>query len=246
MAKRKVIDPVKSKANKKLPAVKPPPQPGGTTDPKIRCRYARLVPISKIRPYPNNPNIHTAAQASVFAGILKAQGTRRPFRVSKLSGYLTAGHGQLEAYKINGWDMCPVDDQDYDDAQQEFADVVADNSLATWAQLDLDLVQKQIHDFGKDFDVNMLGVDGFSLDPQTITYPETRANNELTKDEKTTEYMAAQSRNIILVYSLPEFSRVTATLAEIMKVKSFESFSDAVSNIVEEYARGLSKKGRSK
>lgn len=214
-----------------------------TPDPKIKCSYVKMVPITQLKPHPDNPNLHTPEQLSAFAEVLRFQGTRRPFRVSKRSGYMTAGHGQLEAYKINGWNMCPVDLQDYDDDKQEYADLVADNSLAAWATLDLDAVHKQVATLGKKFDPAMLGIDGFSVQPVELSYPEQRGNNELTKDEKTTEYLASQSRNIILVYSLPDFGRVTELLKEIMQHRSFETFSDAVKTILEEYARTKIKKG---
>jgi hypothetical protein len=244
MAKKKLKEVKKSKLIKKDPATRKTPDEGRVTDPKIRCSYAALVPMSELKPYPNNPNVHQAEQIALFARILKNQGTRRPFRVSKLTGFLTAGHGQLEAYKLNGWNLCPVDYQDYDDEPQEYADVVADNSLATWAHLDLEAVQKQVESFGSKFEVEMLGVDGFSLQPEEIKFPDERGKSELTKDEKTSEYMASQSRNVVLVYSLPEFTRVTSLLGEIMKLKSFESFSDAVKSILEEYAGNLLKKSK--
>lgn len=229
-------------AKKKNPPAKKKVPAKAKADPKLKCSFTKMIPIDQIKPWPENPNRHSQEQIQRFSEILKYQGTRRPFRISKRSDLLTVGHGQLEAYKLNGWTMCPVDYQDYEDEAQEFADVVADNNLGAWAQMDLESVSAQVQKIGKDFNLNYLGIDGFTLDPNEIIFPDQRGHNELTKDERTTEYMAAQSRNIILVYSLLEFNRVTELLAEIMKAKSFETFSDAVKTILEEYASNLRKK----
>ena len=230
MAKKKAV---KKAATKTKPAL--------DYDPQIRCKFDKMVLIDAIRPHPDNPNKHTPEQIARFIEILKYTGTRRPFRISKRSNFLIAGHGQLEAYRAIGWKKCPVEYQDYEDEQQEYADIVADNSLATWAQMDLSVISSKIMGFGESFNTDFLGIDGFAFDPATFAFPEQIGQNERTKDERTDQFMASQSRNIILVYSLAEFGRVTELLQEIMKHRRFDSFSDAISAILEEYARDIRK-----
>jgi hypothetical protein len=211
------------------------------TGPLIKCLHSEMVRIEKLKPHPRDPNKHGKEQITLFAKILKYQGVRRPVRVSSLSGLLTAGHGQLMAFKENGWLSCPVEYQDYDSPEQEYADLVADNSLAAWAQVDLLSIEEATAGF-KNFDWSVLGIDGFKVEVPEITFPETRGKNELTKDEKTSEYMASQSRNIVLVYSLTEFNRITELMGRAMAAEGQESFSDTVKALLEKYARDHFKK----
>lgn len=43
--------------------------------------------------------------------------------------------------------------------------MVADNSIASWAELDLALINSEVPDLGPDFDINMLGLEDFTLEP---------------------------------------------------------------------------------
>lgn len=218
-------------------------KPEAAQAPQIRCKYSKLVPIADLKPNPLNPNTHTSEQLKRFAEILRYQGTRRPFRVSNQSGYLTVGHGQLAAYKLNGWTECPVDFQDYEDAAQEYADLVADNALATWSQLDFTVINEAMGQF-KGCNPEMFGIDGFDPNSSAVTFPDARSKNEFTKDEKTLEYMASQSRNVVLVYSLTEFTRMTELMGEVMSKEGLESFSDVVKHLLENYGKGQPKKNK--
>jgi DNA modification methylase len=63
-----------------------------------------------------------------------------------------------------GETTAPVSFQDYDSDEQEYADVIADNEIARWAELDLPSVNLDMKDLGPDFDLELLGIDGFKLD----------------------------------------------------------------------------------
>ena len=81
---------------------------------KINCAYDDLVPISKVKPHPKNPNKHSEAQLERLAQIIEYQGWRCPIKVSNLSGFVVAGHGRLLAAKKNGYTQVPIDYQDFD------------------------------------------------------------------------------------------------------------------------------------
>lgn len=132
---------------------------------KIRCAYIKLVPINELKPHPDNPNDHSLEQIERLAKIIKYQGWRRPITVSNRSGFISAGHGRLEAAKFNEWTEVPVDFQDYDSEEQEYADVTADNAIALWAELNLSKINSKIIELGPELDVDMLGLKGFTLDP---------------------------------------------------------------------------------
>lgn len=135
---------------------------------KIQCLYDNLVSLNELQAHPQNRNKHPKDQIERLAKILKYQGWRYPVKVSKLSGYVTAGHGRIEAARLNGWDTVPVNYQDYENADQEYADLQADNAIASWSELDLSGINSDIGDLGPDFDIEMLGLRGFNLDVSEI------------------------------------------------------------------------------
>jgi len=132
----------------------------------IHCDKAPvLVAISELKPHPKNRNTHPKEQIERLAQILKYQGWRYPVKVSTRSGFITAGHGRIEAAKLNGWKEVPVSYQDYESEEQEIADLVADNAIASWSDLDLSGINADIVELGPDFDIDLLGIKDFVLEP---------------------------------------------------------------------------------
>lgn len=134
--------------------------------PVVKCKHTKLMPTSELIPFPRNPNQHSEAQIARLAEIIEYQGWRRPIRVSLRSGYITAGHGALSAAKLKGWDTVPVDLQEYDNEEQEYADVVADNSLHEWNDcgISLQAVNEEVPKLGPEFDIKLLGIEEFEID----------------------------------------------------------------------------------
>ncbi len=131
----------------------------------IRCAYDKIIPIAKLKPNPKNRNKHPKEQIKRLAQILAYQGIRRPVRVSKRSGLMTVGHGMLEAAILNGWKLMPVNMQDYDNEEMELADLTADNAIGAWAELDLSGINTDFVDLGPDFDIDLLGIKDFVIEP---------------------------------------------------------------------------------
>lgn len=132
---------------------------------KIHCLYDELIDERTLKPHPKNRNMHSTPQIKRLAEILEYQGWRYPIKVSKRSGFITSGHGRLQAAIYNKWKEVPVNFQEYDSDEQEYADVQADNAIASWAELDLSGINADIGDLGPDFDLNMLGIKDFVLEP---------------------------------------------------------------------------------
>lgn len=129
----------------------------------VRCLYDKLVPIHQLKKHPRNRNSHPPEQIKELAEILKYQGWRYPIKVSKQSGFITAGHGRLLAAVLNNWTEAPVNFQDYDSFSMEYEDVQADNAVALWAQMDLDKIKQDLLEL-KDVNPQMLGIKDFKLD----------------------------------------------------------------------------------
>ena len=107
--------------------------PGGA---EIKCSFTRMVTPGDLVPNPRNPNTHPVKQIELLAKILDFQGWRLPIVVSNLSGFIVRGHARLMAAQKLGALMVPVDEQDYENEAQEWADLVADNRIAELAELD--------------------------------------------------------------------------------------------------------------
>src|SRR2546427_11417727 len=104
----------------------------------IHCAYDQLVRVADLKPHPKNPNTHSAAQVAAIAAVIEGNGWRAPITVSHRRGFITRGHGRLEAATLLGCEQVPVDFQDYESEQPELADMLADNHLAGLAAIDED------------------------------------------------------------------------------------------------------------
>lgn len=139
---------------------------------KVRCTFDKMVPLSELKGHPKNRNTHPTEQIRRLAEILEYQGFRYPIKVSLLSGFVTSGHGRIEAARLNGWTEVPVNFQEYDSEAQEYADVQADNAIASWAELDLAGINQDIGDLGPDFNIDLLGIEDFVLEPAEKLEPQ--------------------------------------------------------------------------
>lgn len=131
---------------------------------KIKCKYEKLININEIKHNPFNPNAHSTEQIKRLAEIIKYQGIRLPVIISSLSNLVVAGHGRLEAYRLLGIKEVPCDIQEFQDTDQENAFMASDNAIASWAELDLAIVNSFVPDLDPSFDVNLFGINGFTLD----------------------------------------------------------------------------------
>lgn len=132
---------------------------------KIHCKYDELVSPKKLKPHHKNRNKHPDNQVERLAKILDYQGWRYPIKVSKRSGLITSGHGRLAAAELLKLKHVPVNYQDYDSDEQEYADVQSDNAIASWAELDLSGINTDVGDLGPDFDIDLLGIKDFIIEP---------------------------------------------------------------------------------
>ena len=130
----------------------------------IKCSYSELVDVVKCIPNPKNPNKHPQEQIEKLARIIKYQGIRHPIIISKLSGFICAGHARLEALKILELTQVPVDYQDFENEAQEYAFMVSDNAIQEfYANTDLSMVDKDFIELGPDFDIDLLAIPNFNL-----------------------------------------------------------------------------------
>jgi DNA modification methylase len=131
---------------------------------KVHCKYDELKDPKKIIDHPKNRNKHGKDQIERLADIYKYQGIRHPIIVSRLSGFIVAGHGRKLAAIRAGVAEMPVVFQEFESAEQEYAFIQSDNAIALWADLDLSGINADLEFLGPDFDIDMLGIHNFTLD----------------------------------------------------------------------------------
>jgi hypothetical protein len=133
--------------------------------PNIHCKYDELLDPSDLKNHPKNRNKHGQDQIDRLAELYAYHGIRHPIIVSTLSGNIVAGHGRKLAAIRAGIKEMPVVFQDFKDADAEYAFIQSDNAVALWADLDLSAINSDLIDLGPDFNIDMLGIKNFVLDP---------------------------------------------------------------------------------
>ncbi len=137
---------------------------------QIKTKKFDLVSLDEFKGNPKNPNTHSSFQIERLVKLFEYQGIRHPIVVSNQTGYIVAGHGRLQAALKAGMQKFPVDYQDFDSEEQEYAHMVADNAISEWAELNKSMIDKDIIDLGPDFDLDNLGILDFRLDLSEIDH----------------------------------------------------------------------------
>ncbi len=129
----------------------------------VHCAHDEVVKLDQLAEHPRNPNVHPARQIELLARIIREQGWRAPITVSTRSGYITRGHGRLQAARKAGLSEAPVDRQDYHSEYAEMADLLADNRISELSSFNSNLVSELLSDIGEDY----MDLTGFDFDART-------------------------------------------------------------------------------
>lgn len=132
---------------------------------EIKAKNITLVDISLLVENPKNNNSHPEDQIERLAKLIKHTGFRNPLVVSNRSGFVLCGHGRIAAAKRAGLKELPVIYQDFRDEAEEYAYMTADNAIHNWSSIDLSKVNTEMLDLGPDFDIDMLGIKDFVIEP---------------------------------------------------------------------------------
>lgn len=132
---------------------------------QIKSKEIQIVDIDSLIPNPKNNNKHPPEQIERLSKLIEYQGFRNPLVVSNRSGFVLCGHGRIEAAKKAGLKQVPVMFQDFENEAQEYAYLTSDNAIASWAELDLAAVNTEMLDLGPDFDIDLLGIKEFTIEP---------------------------------------------------------------------------------
>lgn len=158
-----------------------------------------MVDIEKLVGNPRNPNKHPQSQIELLAKIIKAQGWRNPIVVSKRSGFVVKGHGRLEAARLLGLELVPVDYQEYENEACEYADMVADNRIAELAELDEDALKGILEELQGAIDLDITGFTAADIDRMLEEGQAQAAPAEQEDNLGDTEGITAESQYGVIV-----------------------------------------------
>jgi hypothetical protein len=151
---------------------------------KIFCKYDELCDPKKLKNHPKNRNKHGQDQIDRLAELYEYHGIRHPIIVSKLTGYIVAGHGRKLAAIRAGIKEMPVTYQDFETSEAEYAFIQSDNAIAEWSELDLAGINADLADLGPDFNIDMLGLKDFKLDLNEQDFEPGSEDDQGKLDEK--------------------------------------------------------------
>lgn len=189
----------------------------------VKCKYDELVSPKKLIPHDKNRNQHPKEQIDRLAKLIEYQGIRAPIVVSKLSNKIVKGHGTLMALKQLKIKEVPVVYQDFDNEDQEYAFLQSDNAIASWAELDFSGINADIEILGPDFDLDMLGISNFSLEPTDKMVEEVNKGNENSEWVSMPDWKPGEKEIRLILYFKTEQDRekyVNEHNIEITKVMS--------------------------
>lgn len=132
---------------------------------QIKSKEISIVDIDLLVENPKNNNTHPEEQIERLAKLIKHTGFRNPLVVSNRSGFVLCGHGRIAAAKKAGLKELPVIYQDFENEAEEYAYMTADNAIHNWSILDLSKVNAEMLELGPDFDIDMLGIKDFVIEP---------------------------------------------------------------------------------
>ena len=195
---------------------------------EVHCKHTKLVPVSELKENPNNPNVHTTEQIERLAKVLKVQGWRNPIVVSNRSGCIVKGHGRLEAGKLAGFDKVPVDFQDYESEEMEFADLIADNRIAELSKMDNDKLKDALQQIDNgSLDMDITGYDQKELG-LLMTQVFQGDDTGKTPDDYVDDWNNTTVRQIILIYDESNFDEILAKIGRIRDKHALDNNTDAV------------------
>jgi hypothetical protein len=124
------------------------------------------VPITSIKLDPQNRNQHPPEQIEHLSRLMSHFGwVGNPIVVSTLSGLCKAGEGRYLSAKKAGISEVPVHYKSFASEEDEYAWGNSDNGIGEYSSVDRKKVAEDILMFGPDFDIKLLGLKDFVIDP---------------------------------------------------------------------------------
>jgi len=115
------------------------------------------LPVGELRPYPNNPRMHSKRQVQQIANSVKKFGFCNPILIDE-SKQVLAGHGRLQAAQLLGLEVVPTCQLAQLSEAEKRAYVLADNKLAQQGRWDKEVLAIELQGLiALDFEVEVTG-----------------------------------------------------------------------------------------
>ena len=121
-----------------------------------------MIPISELKPYPQNTKCHTKLQVSKIAASIRNYGFDVPIVIDEDSMILK-GHGRWEALKLLGRETVPIIRRTDLTPEEKRIHIISDNKLAE-SEWDPRLLIDEILELEGSFSIKDLGFDARGLD----------------------------------------------------------------------------------
>ena len=136
---------------------------------------AKEIKLKQLKPYKNNPRLHSENQINQIASSISELGFLNPI-LSDENNMILAGHGRYMAAKQLELAVVPVIQISGLSEAQKKAFVIADNKIAMNASWDQDSLWNEIRELNKmGFDLNILGFEEMEIlpiiDPNVVDDP---------------------------------------------------------------------------
>ncbi|MEY3788840.1 MAG: hypothetical protein RLZ75_3048 [Pseudomonadota bacterium] len=161
---------------------------------EIKSKEISIVDIDSLILNPKNNNKHPKDQIERLAKLIKHQGFRNPLVVSNRSGFVISGHGRIEAARLAGLKHLPVMHQDFDSEASEYAYLTSDNAVASWANLDMAMINSELLEF-PDMDLDMLGIKDFVIEFNEVDLPD--LNSDEPDCQQVTFILSNEQKDIL-------------------------------------------------
>lgn len=124
------------------------------------------VAVEQLQPYRRNARVHSRRQLHQIAASIREFGFTNPVLVDR-NGEILAGHGRVEAARMEGMQTVPVIRIEHLTDEQKRAYIIADNKIAQNAGWDLEMLAvdlKELSGLDLPFDLEITGFDTAEID----------------------------------------------------------------------------------
>ena len=128
----------------------------------------KMWPLSRIKPYPNNPRTHPPAQVALLARLMTKYGVDQNIVVREEDGFILKGHGRRLSAIEAGMTHFPVFVKSVPSDEDARAQRIADNAVSLLSGWDYALLSAEATQLKlAGYDMPLLAIDSVSLDWMT-------------------------------------------------------------------------------
>jgi hypothetical protein len=203
------------------------------------------VPLEKLIPYARNARKHSEQQVAQIAASIREFGFNAPVLIDQNQNII-AGHGRVLAARKLELTEVPCIQISHLTENQRRAYILADNQIALNSEWDEEMLSLELSDLRtEDFDLNLTGFNGDAIE-RFLNPPEpeeaTVEYGGKTMAERAESYDESIVRQIVLVYSLPQYDAVMEALGDYAEKNGLSNNVEVVNHLLETNGYAISQR----